>query len=901
VFVALAAALILTVSTVAFAETQQYQEIEIPWPTESQVQLLRSMPDLEPMKIEDGQAIRYLSTPDLTQELIEAGLSPTVIVDDLEAFYSDRMGDTRDYGDFYTYAELTTELDVLHATYPDLTTEKMSIGQSWEGNDIWAIKISDNPDVQEDEPEVLFDGVHHAREPISINVLLDFMYWLCENYGTDPEATLLVDHRQIWFVPILNPDGYLYNQNTNPNGGGMWRKNRRDNPGGCEGVDLNRNYSYQWGGGGSSGDMCDDTYRGPSPFSEPETSAIRQFINSHEFVTHDSYHSVIGVILYPWGYTTANCPDDATFEAISIERVRESGYGYGPAGQELYIADGVAFDWAYGEQNEKPKIFSFTTEVDGSGFWPQQSEIPGLVAENLYSNIYLALVAGAFVDLASVEVTGGNGNGRLDPGETADLLVSLKNPGLLSDATGVTLTVASDDAYIQLDDASSNYADIAAGATETNAGDLLTVTVDPSAPDGHTALFAFSITWSGGGAEGMAGLTIGDPPYIVFDDFESGNNGWSQDGSHTASTGDWVIIDPNPTAYQPGDDTTPPPGVMCWVTAQNSDLGVNDVDGGISAMKSPLFDLTGPDHVTLGFNWFHGQRDAGDDPSGDFFRIDLSNDGGTSYPVNLVQIGDVHHAAQWTALEIDVEDHLPVTNQMRLRFQASDGNSTGDIIEAGLDDLYIVDAGTGNDAPGAPTLISPPDGSVQGASPTLTVSNADDPEGDTLTYGFRVYSDELLTNVAASVDGWPEGASQTSWTVDTSLPDGTYYWRAYAEDAEERGPYMLAASFSVNEGVGVEDGVLAAEFTLHPASPNPFMYRTAISFTLPEQGKVRVEVFDVKGRRVRSLFRGLLPRGVQTLQWDGVDEWGREASAGEYFVQAMLNGQVLTRKVVILQ
>ena len=555
--VALVTTLALSIPAVGLAETRQYQEIEIPWPSESQIKLLQGMPDLELMKIEDNHAVRYLSTPALTQSLADAGFTPKVIVDDLESFYGDRMGGLRSYGDFYTFAEMESFLDALHTSFPDITTEMMSIGESWEGNPIWAMKISDNPNVQEDEPEVLFDAMHHAREAITCNVLLDYMNWLCENYGTDPEATLLVNERQIWFIPIINPDGYLYNELTNPNGGGMWRKNRRDNPGQCEGVDLNRNYDFAWGGDGSSGDPCDEIYRGPSPFSEPETQAYRDFVNQHEFVTHDSYHSVVGVILYPWGYTTDPTPDDALFELVAHRRVEESGYGYGQCSQELYVVSGGCFDWCYGEQITKPKMISFTTEVGGSGFWPAQSEIPGLVAENLYSNIYLTLAAGVFVELAEVTVSGGDGNGRLDAGETVDLVVSLANMGVLTDAEGVGVSMASDDAYIQLVDASAGYPDIPAGQIVTNAGDALTLTVDASAPEGHMAFFAFAISWDGGSAEGMVGLTIGEPPYIVADDFESGNNGWILDpDTHTCSSGDWEIIDPNPTSMQPGDILT---------------------------------------------------------------------------------------------------------------------------------------------------------------------------------------------------------------------------------------------------------------------------------------------------------------------------------------------------------
>src|SRR5690606_2209606 len=107
--------------------------------------------------------------------------------------------------------------------------------------------ISDQPDVDQDEPEVLYDALHHAREPASLSQLIFYMWYLLENYGTNDEVTYLVDSTEMYFVPCVNPDGYVYNWNNHPTGGGMWRKNRRVNGNGTFGVDLNRNYGHEWG------------------------------------------------------------------------------------------------------------------------------------------------------------------------------------------------------------------------------------------------------------------------------------------------------------------------------------------------------------------------------------------------------------------------------------------------------------------------------------------------------------------------------------------------------------------------------------------------------------------------------------------------------------------------------
>ena len=137
--------------------------------------------------------------------------------------------------------------------------------------------------------EVLYTGLTHAREPLSMMNLFYFVQLLCENYGTDPELTYLIDNREMWFIPVVNPDGYLYNESIQPNGGGMHRKNRRDTncvDGTNRGVDLNRNYGYSWGANntGSSPDPCSTTYRGTEEFSEPETAAVRDFVEDREFM-----------------------------------------------------------------------------------------------------------------------------------------------------------------------------------------------------------------------------------------------------------------------------------------------------------------------------------------------------------------------------------------------------------------------------------------------------------------------------------------------------------------------------------------------------------------------------------------------------------------------------------------
>ncbi|RPJ40612.1 MAG: T9SS C-terminal target domain-containing protein, partial [Candidatus Latescibacterota bacterium] len=523
--------------------------------------------------------------------------------------------------------------------------------------------------------------------------------------------------------------------------------------------------------------------------------------------------------------------------------------------------------------------------------------IPGLVAENLYSNIHLAIAAGSYVRLASAAVVGGDGNGRLDPGETAEIRIVLENAGVLAGADGVTATIACDDPYVQLIDASSSFGSIPAGGSASSASDPFTIAVDQGVPDGREIVFRVSMTWSGASNEETATFPIGAP--IASDDFESGNHGWSQDPTHTASTGAWALVDPNPTAYQPGDDATPPPGAICWVTAQNSAEGTDDVDNGISALRSPVWDLSAHGSVALYINYFHGQRDPGDD-AGDFFRIDLSNNGGATFPANLLLLGDAYHAPAWTALQVRLEDHLPLTSQMVLRLQAADGLASGDIVEAGIDDLALLSGGGGNEPPAAPLLFAPADGEPVGPAPELVLQNAVDPEADPLSYGFLVYSDSLLTSVVRAANAVPEGAGQTSWIVVPPLGDGTFWWRAYAEDWAAAGLCSAPFTFTIDASTGIAAGGAAAPF--YAPTPNPATSAgTTIRFLLPSGGRVRADVFDAAGRRVRQIARGVFPAGVQTLQWDGRDQRGAEAAGGVYFVRIRTDEEERTVKVILVR
>ena len=285
-----------------------YQEIRIYDTSLEVIHRLQDLGiDLDHVQQKTGEFIQFAIPEHLTLVLSEDGIISHVIHEDLEAYYTSRLYNisSRDFdygsmGGYYTYEEIIEHLIDLNIEYPNLVSDLQYLGESHEGRPIYAIKLSDNPNVDEGEPEVLYTGLHHAREPMSYMNLFYYMYWLVENYGSDAEATALLNNREMWFIPMVNPDGLVYNQEINSNGGGMQRKNHRntcssnDDQYDWDGIDLNRNYGYQWAydDEGSSPDPCSQTYRGTGPFSEPETQIIRDFVETH-VLRHTSVLSCI--------------------------------------------------------------------------------------------------------------------------------------------------------------------------------------------------------------------------------------------------------------------------------------------------------------------------------------------------------------------------------------------------------------------------------------------------------------------------------------------------------------------------------------------------------------------------------------------------------------------------------
>lgn len=409
-----------------FSQNLKYTEVRIKTDAAGLKKLARSGLAMEEgFREKDGSWTLVLSSEEL-QKVKQEGFSPEILHENYARWIIERnlREDTvrlpeivRDYivpqhfklgsmGGFLTLQEVLNELDSMRILYPDLISVKAAAGNgnSIQGRPVYFVKISDHPDVNENEPKILYNSLIHAREPMGMQQMMFFMWYLLENYSAREDIRYLIDNLELYFIPVINPDGYEYNRFLDPNGGGMWRKNRRLTGPQRYGVDLNRNFAYQWAydDEGSSPDPATETYRGSAAFSEPETQIIRDFCIQKQFRMVMNYHTYGSFLLYPWGYIPLSAPDSLTDSIYSEFLTKKNRYISGIPGQVLYVVNGDAGDWEYGEQILKPKSICFSPEVGNhnDGFWPPPSHIIPLSRIHVYANLMLANLSLPYAEAA---------------------------------------------------------------------------------------------------------------------------------------------------------------------------------------------------------------------------------------------------------------------------------------------------------------------------------------------------------------------------------------------------------------------------------------------------------------------------------------------------------------------
>jgi carboxypeptidase T len=542
--------IILPLMFIVSGYSQIYKQIKIKLNSPADIELLnQSGIDLEgAISLKEMTAKIFVSESELAR-VNKLGLSYNILIDDWTKYYKNlpvltkpemnqilELNKTQygvtgfgygSMGGFYTYNEVNAQLDSMYVHYPGLITLKQSIGTTLGGRPIYMVKIT-NSSITHAKPQASYMGMHHAREPMGMECMIYFMYYLLENYNSNSSVKYLVDNRELYFVPVVNPDGYEYNRSTNPSGGGLWRKNRKNNGDGTYGVDLNRNYgpNAYWNApnGGSSTITGDETYRGTAPFSENEIAAIRDYYAAHQFKNSISYHTYGNDMIYPYGALNKETPDSIYFREYAKDMTGYNGYIYGTDMQTVgYHTRGGSDDYIYDGDTvlNGGKIFAMTPEV-GTNFWPAQTEIMPDVQINLLPNLYWAWFAGDYVKLKNANFD----RKYFKSGDTASVKPVLRNKGL-SPAKNLTLEVASLSTYCTVLNTSQVVDSIGSRSEKTLTNDMKFV-ISTSAPLEQKISLTFTTKINGAlMSVDTVNFTVGIPTFIFTDTTNNPTTLWT--------------------------------------------------------------------------------------------------------------------------------------------------------------------------------------------------------------------------------------------------------------------------------------------------------------------------------------------------------------------------------------
>ncbi|MBI5477152.1 MAG: immune inhibitor A [Ignavibacteriales bacterium] len=919
-----------------------YKRVKVFIPDESLFRkLLSTGIDMEGAVGKIGGWVEVTLSDEELDNIKNLGFQTQILVEDLTKYFSKRLVRTPfnalgfgngSMGGNYTFDEVVQQLDSMRNLYPNLITAKFSIGNTLQGRSMWAVRIAKDADVPSTKPEVLYTALTHAREPQGMMNLIYFMWHLLNNYGTDPEATYLVDNRQLYFVPVINADGYEANRRISPTGGGMRRKNMRnvvvDND--SYGVDLNRNYGYKWGldDAGSSPYSTSETYRGTSAFSEPEIFNIALFCIEHNFKTAFNFHSYGNLLLYPWDHTSLNeSPDSVQFAEYGQDMVKYNYYFSGPSGKSLYLVNGGATDWMYGDQDSKNKIFSFLPEV-GNGsdyFWPSSDRILPIAQENLYPNLYLANVAGSYPRIQGFTITDSNDDGDLEKGESFLLNLSIRNKGLDS-TKNLFLEISASSPIIKT---GSDIYSLGKISPTTNYSVSLPCTVSAYAPNGPQYLYVKIKEDPDRYLYDTIKLTIGKYSLAFSDSAENGTGNWNTGIGWGLST----------TSHSPSNSFTDSP------SGNYADITDN------SLMLASAINLSGAEKISLRF-WGRWELE----PSWDFVTVEASSDGGVTWGtvqgkynkpgsgIGVQTTGTYGYDGfqnEWIEDDLDFSSYISSNFKIRFRLMSDeytnyDGFYVDDIR------LFIIEKDTTlrtilvtlNDKWNLVSIPIDTPFVLKTSFFLNSISSAFEYTGnaysqiDTLKngegYWLKFDSSQILQMQGRSyssgsfnvIKGWnligsistpvltsfvtsdPPGivtgnffGYNNNYSITDTIQPGYGYW----VKTDESGTLYLSTAQSANlssrikiintndfppapPDINIVEKLVPSDFKLYDAYPNPFNPKTKIKFNIAKPSNVLLKVYDLYGREVASLVNERKDAGEYSVQLDAED-----LSSGIYF------------------
>jgi hypothetical protein len=695
VFRFFAAAAIVFVGAAALAEgddgTVRYDDHALVRVRVASVADLQTMRSIAVRLMSDGEGIGvvdYVVSPQGLEALQASGIKHRVLVDDLQPHIDAErqrlagggagggVAGALWFDDYKTYDEHNAKLAELETLRPDLATVFVA-GMSLEGREIRGIRITGPGS---DKPAVLLNSTQHAREWIAPMVATYTADRLIAEYDLNPVVQDLVDEVEFLIIPIVNPDGYVWTWGPDR----LWRKNRRDNGDGTIGVDLNRNWGYQWGydNVGSDPNPGSPTYRGPAPFSEPETQVMRDLYQANpQIVANIDFHSHGFLILYPWGYDYVTAPDvdllHGLGETMAASVFAVHGVSYtNQQGVYLYPTNGDSIDWTYGDQG----VFSYTFELRSGG--PSGFELPPAEIIPNCQEIFPAVLDMAVFSTQGVQFS--------FPSDLPEVVEADLQTAVQVQITPITASLEPGTARL--------FARIGPSGpfSESSLADLggnLFEGLLPAAPCEEVVQFYFQVETT----DAVVHHSPDDAPASYYDatayeitvsfadDFET-DQGWTVTND-SLTDGAWERAVP----VGGGDRGDPPADAdgsgQCYLT-DNVD-GNSDVDGGTTTLTSPAMDASDPGASIAYSRWY--SNSTGSDPENDVFVVEVSDNDGTDW-VNLETVGPSGPEVNggWYRREFVVADIAGIVNtdQFRVRFHASDLGS-GSVVEAGVDGVDL--------------------------------------------------------------------------------------------------------------------------------------------------------------------------------------------------------------------
>ncbi len=774
--------------------------------------------------------------------------------------------------EYHDYTGLTAYLQGVAADHPGIT-RLVSIGKTVQNRDLWFLKISDNPDLEENEPEFKYISTMHGDEVVGVENCLKFIDWLTDNYDSvSPEPWLerLVDEVEIWVMPMMNPDGNEAGSRYNANG-----------------VDLNRSFP----------DLVNDPDNTPDG-REPEVAAVMIFSDSMSFDLSANFHGGALVVNYPHDNRSQRAPDDSLYIAMSLAYSyhnppmwNSSSFDYGITnGYDWYQVFGGMQDWNY----DYARNMEVTIEL-GQNKWPPASQLPQYWADNdtsmvAYLEWCLLGVRGVVTDsvtgaplAATVTVEGIAWDDGTDPDlgdyhrilEPGTYTVTFSAPDYISKQFAGVEVVPDSATVLDVELAPARRVEITGTVTSgEKAGLPATVEAryhsggelgDSTTTDPADGSYALEV------AEGVYDVTAratGYKPETVLADV------------HRDTTFDFVL---DPTA--------------------GSILVIDDYSGKVALSKSPDRDAAlavpvfrasateiAADLETLGYGAeleTAGETDPVTWPSYDFIIWSSGDDtspvSSSSYRRALIDYatagGPLLIEGGELAYDAASSPGYPNFADSVLHVSDWNGDDVGSLVLAtGMDDHPL--ATHPNSLPATIGITYTWYGDLDATTPA---------GGASLVYGTSDYPAD------AGILTYDSGGS----------PNVVFYAFAYSAVTDRsvaRNMLENTVDYLLNEAARVtDDGDRTAARVSLSATPNPFTSSTAVAFTLPRAEDVSLSIHDIRGRLIRTLAGGSLGAGIHTFEWDGRDGAGRYAAPGVYFCSLSSGGALSLKKVVLLR